>query len=252
MQRETKHHGALAPTLASLGAAHGASPREAFDRIAREGFRFVQLSAAQAGMRPREMGRSARRDLLTALRSRGLRPSGIDLFLPIADLRSSERVDVAVTRLIEAIEFAADLGRLSLSVALDPAQDGVIRSVADAAQRYGVRVADHALHGGDIPEFDRGVDSAAVLAAGRDPVSELTAAGPRLACVRLCDLKQDGERGPLGDGRAGRLDVVAFRATAQVLRRGDEASVVIDARRWSDPWSGILTTAQVWHDAAHL
>ena len=38
----------------------------------------VQLSAAQAGLRPRELDRSARRDLLATLRRRELAVAGID------------------------------------------------------------------------------------------------------------------------------------------------------------------------------
>ena len=48
----------LAPTLAALGDR----PRTAIDRLAGLGFRAVQLSASQPGLRPRELDRSGRRD----------------------------------------------------------------------------------------------------------------------------------------------------------------------------------------------
>jgi len=244
MSADAKEFGSLAPLVAVLGD----QPRAAFERIAAAGFRFVQLSAAQPGMRPRELGRSARRDVLGALRAHGLRPAGIDLFIPITDLRSAERIDRAVTRLLEAVELAADLGGLPLSVALDPEQSSVNRRIADDARTRGVRIADHAIEGKEIPELDRGIDPAVVLTSGGDPAAEVLTAGVRLASARLSDLKQEGDRGPLGDGRAGRLDITAYRTALEIVR-GQDSAVVIDARRWTDPWAGTLSTARAWQES---
>ena len=240
------HESSAFASLAPLAAVLDVPPRAAFERIAAAGFRFVQLSAAQPGLRPRELGGSARRDLLGALRAQGLRLAGIELFVPVADLRSEAHVDRAVARILEAVELAADLGGVPLSLALDPKQHSVTQRVEQEARRFGVRAADHALHGEEIPQLDRGIDPAAVLAGGRDPSAEALAAGRRLAAARVCDLKQEGDRGPLGDGRAGRLDVTAYRTALEIVRGESEAPVVIDARRWTDPWGGTLSTARAW------
>lgn len=88
------------------------------------GFTAVQLDAAAAGVRPRELGPSARRDLVARLRRRSLRPVGLDLWIPPAHFRDPGTVDRASDAMLAAIELAADLGRLDLAVQFGPSASG--------------------------------------------------------------------------------------------------------------------------------
>src|SRR5690606_35381914 len=106
----------LAPTLAALPG----EPRRSIDRLHELGFRFIQLSATHPGLRPRELDQSARRDLLATLRRRERSPAGVDLWIPPEHFADAAQVDRAVAAAIAAIELAADLGRVPLSLALPP------------------------------------------------------------------------------------------------------------------------------------
>ena len=91
----------LAPTLGPL--AELLAPRSVFDRLSELGYRYVQLSAAQPGLRPRELDKSARRDLLATLRRREMSPAGVDLWIPPDHFLASATVDRAAEAVVEAI-----------------------------------------------------------------------------------------------------------------------------------------------------
>src|SRR2546426_244768 len=139
----------LAPTLACLGPR----PRAALERLAAAGFRRVQLSASQETLRPRELDRSGRRDLLILLRRLELSAGGLDAWVPPARLRDPESVDRAVGALKEAIVLAADLGRLPVTLTLPPplpeagagtGSDPVIDALVEHALRHGLALGDSA------------------------------------------------------------------------------------------------------------
>lgn len=100
---------------AALAGLPGSVPGR-LDRLHALGFAAVQLDAAAAGMRPRELGPTARRDLLARLRRRSLRPVGLDLWIPAMHLREPSTVDRASDAMHATIALAADLGRLDVSV----------------------------------------------------------------------------------------------------------------------------------------
>lgn len=230
---------ALAPTLAPLQVA----PAEAFRRLAALGFRRVQLAATQPGFRPRELDRSARRDLGATLRRREMTVAGIDLWIPPAHFLDPARVDRAVAATIETLKLAADLDRCPVCLELpeDGTGDEVIATMRDAALHEGIALADHAVPPAERPGIGVGVDPVAWMADGRDPVEAVAMAGERLVSARVGDLLRGGLRGPLG-GDGGRLDVAAYH-TALALRA---VPVVIDARQWADPWAGLERTARAW------
>jgi sugar phosphate isomerase/epimerase len=257
----------LAPTLEPLLADVVGDVRAALDRLAGMGFRCVQLSATQPGLRPRELDRSARRDLLATLRRKELTLAGIDLWIPPGHLLEPARVDYALDAVQQAIELAADLERCPVSVNLPRAVESaaqtadekeivksnpsttnspsaVIESIAACADRHGVAIADHAQPLQRFSGIGAGIDPATWLAAGLDPVKELFKLSDRLISARLCDLLTTGLRGPIGDRRHGRLDALAYRATLDTI--GYRRPVVIDARQWSDPWNGIGQCASAW------
>ena len=241
----------LAPTLAPLEV----TPRLAFDRLREMGFRFVQLSAAQPGLRPRELDGSARRDLAATLRRKELGVSGLDAWIPAGHFIDAATVDRAAAAMIDAIDLAADLGRCPVSVLLPPAEEDepdadlapVIGSLIDHAQHVGVELVDHALPVAQRGGMPVGIDPAAWLAAGEDPSSGIAAHAGKLISIRLCDLLTSGLRGPVGDRQEGRLDVTAYRVAVNIA--GFTRPVVVDARQWRDAWSGLIQTARAWEAA---
>lgn len=238
----------LAPTLGPL--AESLAPRRVLDRLSELGFRAVQLSAAQPGLRPRELDKSARRDLLATLRRREMSPAGVDLWIPPNHFLDPAAVDRAAEAVVEAIELAADLGRCPLSVALPPIEEGdresLIGELLNHARHYGVELADHTLPLGQREDVGVGIDPAALLGMGEDPAAAMINCAPRVVAVRLCDLLRTGMRGPIGDPQDGRLDVTEYRAALAVCRL--HQPLVADLRQWSDPWSGLIRTASVWRE----
>ncbi len=235
----------LAPTLVGLGPR----PRVALDRLAVEGFRGVQLSASQPGLRPRELDRSGRRDLAGCLRRLELSPAGLDLWIPRASLFDPARVDRAVADLLDAVGLAGDLGRCPLSVVLpestdDPTVAAVVQALIDRALRHGVTLADHAVPPTMRDDIGVGVDPATWLSHDRDPAVGVAEHARRLVVVRWCDLTADGQRAaPAGD-HDGRLDRPGYRMA--IAACGYRRHVVIDTRGWPDPWAGLHVARQSW------
>jgi len=241
---------ALAPTL----AAFGDKPRAALDRLASLAFRAVQLSASQPGMRPRELDRSGRRDLSGQLRRLEIVPAGLDLWIPEAHLRDPATIDRAVGAIQAAVELAADLGRVSLSLLLPPRRDEspdpiepILEAVIEKSLRFGVPLADC-----EVPPLDRadvgvGIDPVMWLRSGRDPVDAVASLADRVESVRLGDLNASGDRIPVGDGGRGRLDLGAYRGVLQ--RCGYNAPVVVDIRNTDEPWRQLAESVHAWRAA---
>jgi sugar phosphate isomerase/epimerase len=234
----------LAPTIVDLGVP----PRDALDRLRAGAWRAVQLSATQTPLRPRELDRSALRDLLASLGRREIELAGLDAWVPAEHLADPATADRAVSALLAAVELAADLGRCPLSVRLpaaDSAAEGVDAVIAHA-ERFGVALADHALPPRPAPGPGLGIDPAAWLAAGEDPVEGVVQHAARLVVARVCDLPDTGLRGPVGDP-GGRLDVASYRAA---LRMAGAVAHVLDLRQWADPWAGMERARRVWDVAS--
>ena len=238
------------PTLSVTLAPLGGEVRRVLDRLHRQDLRSVQLSASQPGLRPRELDRSARRDLIATLSRREMSISGIDLWVPVSHFRDPSKVDRAVQVAIETIDLAADLGRCPVSLVLPMAgeeggSDGieVHETMISHAHHRGVPLADHGGH--EVPDgVGIGIDPATWLARREDPAAAVARAGRRLASVRLCDLLISGMRGPIGDAEEGQLDVLAYRASVAVS--GYARPVVVDARQWANPWEGLEQTVRAW------
>jgi sugar phosphate isomerase/epimerase len=255
----------LAATLEPLTEA--GDVRSAMERLAAAGVRHVQLSATQPGLRPRELDRSARRDLLATLRRREMMISGIDLWIPPGHFLDPGQVDRAVSACQQAIEMAGDCEKCPVSLSLprkthnDPAKapspndgfgfapsevtiDSVITALAAHADRYGVQLADHALPIELHEGMGIGIDPAAWLAQALDPVNGATSHAHRLVSARLCDLLTSGMRGPVGLQHESKLDVLAYQSALAVV--GYRRPVVIDVRQWIDPWNGLQKTIETW------
>ncbi len=248
----------LSISLASLepapGAPWAAGPRAGIDWAAAKGFRSVQLDAAAAGIRPRDLDRSARRDLAALLRRTQLRFTGLDLWIPSEHFVDSARVQRATEATMAAIDLAADLARLvesprgglvgiALPAAVPPA---LVQTLCAYAESRGVDLADHTVRD-TRPDARLGVglDPAGLLLAGQDPVALAARWGTAVQCARLSDASAVGRVAVAGAGS--RLDVRAYRATLDVL--GYSRNVVVDVRGVRDQVQALMRAREVWDPA---
>ena len=268
-QRLQAHHIDLAPAA----SAFPGDLRQFFDQLHSRGFRGVQLSAADPQSRPRDLSRSAIRDLAATARRREVAIRGLDLWIPPAhfsDPATSQRV---VDAFDAAIQCCEAFGRIPLSTRFpgdagatgdteDSIDRAVVQAIRDQADRFGVTLADHVVidqesRSDAIAAATRatdgfGIDCAQWLADGISPVRGIPDFGTRVASVRLVDLLQSGMRGPVGERGDARLDVQALRAVLSLRGTDDALSsvpIVIDARGWTDPWSGVEQSARVFDEA---
>jgi len=254
----------LAATIAPLAA--DASPlgvREAIAWLSELGLRGAQLSATDAATRPRDLDRSARRDLRATLARHELACSGIDFFIPTAHYTDPANVSRAFDALIGAIGLAADLGRVPLTAPIPAEGAPEVRAAAsESALRLGVPLLEPVTTGGDAgavrpePPFLASVDTAAVLAAGGDPVSAVVSLGRSLGGVRVVDLLRSGLRGPILERGESRLDAGALRVALELAEPGEAAVAavgaaervlpVLDARQWTSPREGVAASVARW------
>jgi sugar phosphate isomerase/epimerase len=226
----------LAVSLAGLNRGPDApsGPRAAIDWAVLAGFKAVQLDAMAPGLRPRELDRSARRDLAAILRRGGLPLTGLDLWIPPEHLLDPAKAERAMEAILRAVELGADLVRHSagpafaaISVVLPEGLAADIASqLARAADHAGVRIADHAIKAAGVEGIHRGVDPAMQLLAGQDPALVAARAGAALASARLSDASLTGRVQPGSSG--GRLDLVAYIASLSVAGYG--RPIILDPR----------------------
>ena len=179
-------------SLGMVGLRDGEGKRVAYRsglELARGcGYRWVQVNAADAETRPRDLGRSGVRDVAASARREGLMVSGVDLFVPMGDFFDGGKVERAVGALRDAARFAGEIASLAgegpgvLSTVLpraDSAPEGrgdeaaaIVGGVVEEADRVGVVVADC---GWPMEEgrawggaLGVGVDPAAVVLYGRE------------------------------------------------------------------------------------
>lgn len=227
----------LGVTIGPLGSAS-----DAIAEVAAMGLAAVQLDASDASMRPREMGSSARRDLAASLRRLGLRASGIDCFVPVERFADAAQVERAVQAVNGSIALAEALDRAPVCLHL-PADQTVAAELRREAERRGVALADFTL-----PVLQGtaqvGVDPAALLAAGSDPVAHVAGMAGRVAAARVVDLLQGGMRGPIEQPGASRLDAMAYRLALEMA--GFRGLPVIDCRQWVDARRAARACAERW------
>lgn len=214
--------------------------RGAIEWAARRGFAAVQLNGAQPGMRSRELGRSARRDLGAMMRRVGLACAGIDLWIPPEHFAAPATMDRAISAVGEAMDLAADLVELGaagragcvvcIALPCGSGGDAAAAEIAARAERAGVWAADHAWPPRDGPPAESagagglavGIDPAVALAAGGDPVAAVPRLGRRVAAARLSDVSRLGGRVAAGSPD-GQLDLFAYKvalATNGFMERG--------------------------------
>ena len=218
----------------------------------------VVLDATAPACRPRELDRSARRDLAAGLRRAGLAFAGLDLFIPPEHFAQPETADRAISATAAACELAADLASLAgdaparvVSLVL-PSEAGpdVLAAIEGAAQRVGTRIADCAVPPRDTATTDAGlavgIDPAAVLAGGLSPAKLAVQTGGALAMARVSDLAPTGRCVP-GDA-AGRLELGAYAATLATI--GYRGFATIDLRSLPRQADAARVAIERWATAA--
>lgn len=233
--------------MSGLGGSTGIAPGGARQQItgaAGLGYRAVQLDAAAQGTRPRELDRSARRDLGAMFRRLGLELSGLDLWIPPAHFADPANTDRAVSAVGQAAALASELaalgvagegarGRVVSVVLPEKCPEGVLAHLGSACETHGVLLADHAWparadtgHGAVRVGFDPG----AVIFAGKDPIVEAAGLSPSPASARMTDMSPSGRVEP-GSG-LGRLDRAAYEAALHAA--GYRGHLVVDLRGLPD------------------
>ncbi len=227
-------------------------PRAAIDEAAKMGYRAVALDATAPGLRARDLDRSARRDLASVLRRSELAFCGLDLWVPPEHYASEGHADRASNACTQAIDLAADLAREALgdpvvSITLPRSLEGaplalgsaVIRALLDHADRRGVALADHSLPLGEGEQgaaspLSIGVDPAAMLLRGLDPVLDTARWGARVRVARWTDADALSRVAP-GLTSKGRLDLRAYGAI--VVATTGARRLTLDLRGVADPLS---------------
>jgi len=226
----------LSVTLAPL-VRH--DPRQALKLIAEHGFRHVQLSAMIPQMRPRDLDRSARRDLAARLRRLELTPTGLDLWIPESHFHDPAHVDRALAAVLQAIDLAADLGRLTLSLSIThESAEQVVPTIRDRADTVGVRIANFAQ---PAEPFGIGIDPAACLTRDENPATVALTAGT-IAAARFSDV--DADHIPVVHG-TGRLDIGEYQIA--LITAGYEQPVVLDLHRLQHAEAVIEPGRKVWY-----
>jgi hypothetical protein len=195
----------------------------AAEAAALAGIPALHLDATLPGIRPRELDRSARRDLVAIAKRHNLSLTGCDLFIPPAHFTSPQHQQRAADAVRQAITFAAELRALGASSAfvcietaasapkptqptIDPA--ALLIDLASHARDHGVTLCDCT---SDTSPLARGLDLAAILARSEDPAAAILSAQP--ACLRLADWN-DRARVTFGEGRAHPASIVASASVA--------------------------------------
>lgn len=244
----------LSLALASLSPMSPArDPRAPLEWAAGAGFRAVTLDATAPGLRPRELDRSARRDLAALLRRLELDCAGIDLWIPTAHFADPTHADRAAAAVVGAIDLIADLAALNhsrrlVSLTLPHSRDlsptlrDTLLSHADARQAV---LADHTWPpADDAPPGPLGIglDPATVLLAGDNPAKAAARLADRLVLARLSDASEIARVEP--GSSQGRLNDMAYTvalATAQYTH-----PLVLDTRGLADPAEAARRTRAWW------
>jgi sugar phosphate isomerase/epimerase len=180
----------------------------------------LHLDATLPGIRPRELDRSARRDLLAIVKRHNVSLTGCDLFIPPTHFTSPQHQQRAADAVRQAIGLAAELRSLGAAAAMvcietaaspstEPTLDAaaLLIDLAAHARDHGVTLCDCT---SDSSPLARGLDLAAVLARNEDPAAAILTQKP--VCLRLADWNGRA-RVPFGDGRA---DATAIAAATSV------------------------------------
>lgn len=245
----------LSVNITPLIPAGGAAIKRTIDQIANRDIHCIHLSAATKGLRPRELDKSARRDLLATLTRKSIMLSSIDLLIPNEHWNDNKQVDRALSSTISAIHLAADLGRVPLSINLpiDLITNEIKHELITAADGHSTPLAIHiadqseSLHPWlknlDHPMIGASIDPAIQLQIKNDPVNILSNFANHLFLARLDDLAISGQRCNIGSGR---LDLLAYKIALGTLEK--LKAIVLELRELPDPTEGLNIGIELWEN----
>ncbi len=235
------------------------SARGEIEWIAARGVRYVQLDAAMAGIRPRELGRSARRDLASLLKRVGLSLSGIDLWIPTPHFVDATSQQRAIDATIGACELAAELRAIlgegspsgagfGVSLALhEETPAAVLDAIGTAATRCGLVVIDHAWPARAVASDGAirvGIDPAVLIGAGVSVGKSVLGLSPAPAAFRLSDHSASG-RVAAGEGS---LDLANYDIAMTTLNWA--GAVTLDLRGEREAGAALDRVLQRLSDSA--
>jgi len=247
-------------SISTTGLPTGSSdPRAAIDLVASQAARGIAIDAMISGMRPRELTRSARRDIAASLRRRELEFTGLDLWIPqdhFTDPINAQRAIEATQQACEmSVEIASLVGSRSkpiVSIVL-PIDLGEIERIAIGAhaQRVGATIADHQVIDHEsftpTPGVGIGIDPTMILMTGNSAGKAITQAGSQLVAARLSDSSAMG-RCVVG-APGSQLDLKGY---AGALIVASQDWVTLDLRQLPEPIEAIARSRQAWVDAGTL
>jgi len=251
----------LAPTLGPVVVSSSSTPRRGLQHLAEAKFTAVQLDATLAGLRPRELDTSARRDLASTLARSGLTLCGLDFFIPTDHYTDPAHQERAVEAACAACALAGELGRVpvSLNLPIDEVDATVVDALLGAASGSGTTLMLHSegdlaalqawLKSHDPSVVMAGFDPSAMLATRADPVAAVQSLGAWLGSARLSDAARGqggGDRVAVGSGD---LDLLSYRVSVDLApaRRGP---VVLDLRGLANPLTAAQAAQSAWDRAA--
>lgn len=249
----------LAPTLRAIADSNGGSAKAGLSQIAKSGFTTVQLDAAMPGVRPRELDASARRDLKSTITRNGLALAGVDLMIPPEHYSDPAHLDRAASAIAAACQFAADLGRVALTLNLPTKQADadLVASVLAAADHVGTPLVicdpcepaelhDWLTQHNSAP-LTAGIDPAALLMTRIDPAQAAQTLTGQLGAARLSDATrgQAASQTPLGQGD---LDLLSYRVCVD-LAQPIHGPVVLDLRGLANPINAAAHAKAAWDQA---
>jgi sugar phosphate isomerase/epimerase len=228
--------------LAGIVFADGPRPPRAMIEWAKaDGVRGIVLDGTT--LRARDLDRSARRDVAATLRRLDLRFGGIELWIPPAHFAEAAHVDRACAALAGACGLAAEvaglLGEPTPGVWTEWPEKPHADAAALAAQPTAATIVDARVSGTPHGMTAAGVDPAACLLAGVDPVARTMSLAGRLGGARLGDAGSAG-RCPVG---AGRLNLDEYRVA---LAAAGARTVVLDLRGLRDAEAGRRVAVERW------
>lgn len=245
----------LAPTIRPWVTQGQMSVKQAVGQLSLLGFHAIQLDATLSGIRPRDLDKRSRQDLLAVLTRSSMQLAGLDCFIPRKDFECAENVDRAVHAVSACIELASDLGRVPVSLALPvkTVADDVKNALLTAADAYGVALAIHAEDQLDSlkqwvietnqPILGLSMDPASLIASDIEPDIQVQQLGDYLTVGRLSDYRKDTNlRCAVGQGS---LDLMSYRLMLD-MAKGRRGSVVLDLRGLEYPQQAASQAMQAW------
>lgn len=247
----------IAISAAGFSMPLGSSSRDTIDTIASLGVRGIVLDATAPGLRPRELTRSARRDIASILRRHELELAGIDLWIPpphFTDPATSQRAIDATTNALEmGAELAPLVGGRSRSIVSlvlpEELSESAHTTLGAIAQHHGCALADHRIMGDKdgVPGIGIGIDPVFYLTDGQSPAKAITRAGSDLVSARLSDTNAMGRcvLSALGS----KLDLTGY---AGALIVSGQEWVTLDLRGLEDPIRATSQGINAWRDAGTI